>query len=1852
MAKNNDYSTLAWVKHEIDETLGHARQALEEYVENPDDVAQLRFCTTYLHQVAGTLQMVELYGASLIAEEMEKLGNGLLNNEVPQKQDAYELLMRSILQLPDYLEKILTGYKDDPLLVMPLLNDLRASRGEPLLSENALFRPDLSSANDIVVSKHKKVSNVSQVARKLRHVYQVGLLGWYRKQNPQTSLHKLTTVLTELEQICGQRETIRLWWVANGLVEALIDQGLESGVALNKLLGHVDREIKSLIDYGEQGMGDSKDLLKNLLYYIAQSTSSGGRVNAIKTTFSLEGALPSDEERQVARDSISGPNRELMETVGNAIREDMVEVKEVLDLYLRNPGENLSDLKEQADVLRKTADTLGMLGLGVPRRMVQDQVNVINQMVDGEAELSESNLMAIASALLFVESSLTELTDKRKVKPGAEETEAPVAEEVAAHTLPEIELKQIQESVLREVCKEMSIAKESIVSFIDSPWDHSLLVSVPHQFNQARGAIMVVGLKEPARLLQIINDYLVNEILGPKVQPEYEVLDVFADAIASVEYYLESLLEHRPNIDFLLNVAKESLAKLGYEEIAEPEVEVEPAPAISSEEDSLEMALSGEQVQQLEQGPAVVEETGEFEMLDLDMVGEQAAEDEHEFDAEAAGFFDVSGTELEQIDDSDNVEEFDLGDLGGDETAVQETTGFDQESSGIFDLNEIEPGAPAEVPVEAAAEEPTEVVELPVEEPATAEEPKTPALMDEIDEDIIDIFIEEAEEELAVLQEMLPQWVQDTDNHEVLSRMRRSFHTLKGSGRMVGALVIGELAWSIENMLNRVLEQTIPMAPEISQLVEEVVGVLPELIEHLKGEADAPGADLDEIGKRAFDLVDAGKEKTRPQYEAIEEEYEKIEPIADQAEQEPTQVIMTGELTAEAAATDVMDPVLYEIFSNESEGHLAVVDEFVKTGKEQPGDKLVSEDLVRALHTLHGSARMARVDHIAELAGALEKYTKAVMGNESPLPPEGFVVLVQGSEEIRTMLGQINEPGAEPKDQIELMGRIRTLLSVELAREEERLRDQQLAAQAEAEQQPEVAEVKYDDEIVEVFLEEGAEILASTESALNGWLEAPDDQQYVDQLQRDLHTLKGGSRMAKIQPIAELSHATETLLTDIVEGERENSPEVMTLLQRTLDRLFQMLEDAQNRQPIAAANELVALLDNAHKGAEIELAEEQPTEAAPTEEVAEAEPQKKKKALADLMEHQAQVIPLAKRVEQVEEAPKPSAAQTSGEMIKLPAVVLDDLVNNAGEASIYRARLEQQMGEFKFNLTELEQTVTRLRGQLRNMEIETEAQVLSRYEREGHYDAEFDPLEMDQYSRMQELARALVETTSDVSSIQALLENLVRESETLLVQQARVNTDLQEGLMRTRMVSFKGLVPRMKRIVRQTADELGKKAELFVIGEHGEMDRSLLERVTAPLEHMLRNALSHGIESPEERSKLDKPEMGNITLTIQREGSDVLVTVADDGKGLDLAALRLKAEERGLLETGSHITDHDLMQFILESGFSTAQDITSISGRGVGMDVVNSQVKQLGGSLEISSKEGSGTTFVMRLPFTLAVNHALLVDVGEENYAIPLSSIEGIVRMTRDDLVDYLIKPDSVFEYAGENYSVMSMNDLLSSGHNPEGESQTGRLYPVLLVRTGDHRTAVQVDGLRGSREVVVKSVGPQLSTVRGISGATILGDGSVVLILDMGALVRAGSVLRTLHIEQAAKPEEFSGIRTVMVVDDSITVRKVTSRLLERNGFEVITAKDGVDAIAVLQEHIPDVMLLDIEMPRMDGFELATHMRNEDRLKNIPIIMITSRTGEKHRERADVIGIDYYMGKPYQEADLLENIEQLVESR
>lgn len=1956
-----DHRALAWVKKELDETLLHARQALESYVEAPNDPAPLQSCADLLHQVVGALHVLEFDGAALLAEEMERLAKGLLEGSVRQRDDAYEVLMRAILQLPDYLEKLQSGQKDQPIVLLPLLNEIRAALGEKLFSELLLFTPDLSAISADEQSPPRAFSgtdnDIRQEARKLRHRYQVGLLGWYRGQDPAANLKVLADVVAQLEAASSQQPVMRLWWIAGALIEALADGGLDVTVPVKQLLGQLDRQIKRVIDEGEEGLVADPPiaLIKNLLYYIAQARSCGERVRAVKAAFRLDEVLPDEDELARARESLSGPNAALLQNVAAVIKEDLARVKEALDIYVRAEHRQPATLGALGDVLQQVTDTLRMLGLEPARKLAQENASLIANIASGEVEPTESRLFDIARAMLVIESSLDDMIlDDRSARqaeeepsPGAESDDGEAAEAPAA-SLSESEFRQVVTITLREAAAALGTVKDAILTFIKAPDDYSVLTQVSQPCHEILGSLRMLSLDRAAALLESVRRYIEHELVERRVVPTQEQLDRLADAITSIDWYLELTAEQGEGWEAILDKAEQSVAALGYPigqpesaavgdseespetiaaEMYEAASEVEPSfqvAELSTDDFATELALEPLPETTSTELSAPVDEPAEPMSIELIQGEPEAAEEpggtalESTPEPVSEGWSDSAAEEIV----GETIELASLEPGGADADAAVESAGITSEieigdvaeisatsaeqSAVAEGLEEVSPepvpsvsGQTAEIPAPpdeptvdfSAAGEPTmpePAATVETEPDVAAAGPATSAdtprlaiepLSADLDADILEVFIEEAEEELAVINEQLPRWQANTEDRDALIRIRRSFHTLKGSGRLVGARLVGEFAWAFENMLNRVIDGTVALVPLHFQLLQQAVTVLPVLIAQLKG-GPAPDLDVQRLMDQAQSLAQPGV--SAPSAAAIE--------VPAQA----AAVTDVGQATALAeSAAPVMDPMLYEIYSKEAFGHLEEIERFVDLCMNGKDGCEITDGLIRSLHTLHGSSHMAGITSVAEVAAVLEKYVKAHRAADAPLSMDGCMALTDGVTFIRAVLALLNVPGAVLPDNSALVARLSELtqqpMAAPQAESPETLPEEQAAApvtqvlreardEDRAEPQGDVSEVlesrqevpaqhaqfgeeEPEPELLEIFLEEGGEIIESSEIDLQRWIQNQDNSALVVGLQRELHTLKGGARMVGIGAIADLSHALESLLTAVVDGHVVVSKRLFDVLQRSIDRLSGMLDLARERAPIEPANDLIAELASMRSDQMAEAAEGQgkdPQQLAAAAELVQLKeaPAPQEGTLAG--EPEVETAPATDRMEpteEVEDAGLPQEERRHGsrmlhEMVRVRADILDNLVNYAGEVSIYRSRLEQQIGSLRFNLAELEQTVERLRDQLRRLELETEAQILARHERDTGWQREdFDPLELDQYSQLHQLSRALSESVSDLSSIQGLLDNTTREAATLLLQQARVNTELQEGLMRTRMVPFSGVAGRLRRIVRQSCQELGKQAELHLTGTESELDRTVLDRILAPLEHMLRNAVSHGIEAPADRVAAGKPEMGRITVALSRDGAEVVIQISDDGAGLNLQAIRRKAIVRGLLHENAVVDDQDLVRFILEAGFSTAETVTQIAGRGVGMDVVNNEIKQLGGSLEIHTQPGRGTRFTIRLPFTLAISQALLVQANEEIYAVPLTSVEGIVRLTHEELEQFYAEDAPLYRYAGQEYQVRHLGSMLHIGtrHLPG----PGRKLPALLVRTGEHRSALVVEGLHGSREIVVKPVGPQLSTVRGISGATILGDGRVVLILDLATLVRLDAAMPMAVVEEVQPVPVGSRASdiTVMVVDDSITVRKVTARLLERHDMKVLTARDGVDALTVLQEHRPDVVLLDIEMPRMDGYELATRIRNDERLRDLPIIMITSRTGEKHRRRALEIGVNRYLGKPYQETELLEHIREVV---
>ncbi len=942
----------------------------------------------------------------------------------------------------------------------------------------------------------------------------------------------------------------------------------------------------------------------------------------------------------------------------------------------------------------------------------------------------------------------------------------------------------------------------------------------------------------------------------------------------------------------------------------------------------------------------------------------------------------------------------------------------------------------------------------------------------------------------------------------------------------------------------------------------------------------------------------------------------------------PEEEIVIGDLS--------LSPTLFDIFNNEAAGCIRTLEQALADLRRDPTHPQ-TEPFVRGSHTLAGIAATTGFKPLAELGHALEHWlelrcSKPVVfaGEEVNLIDDVLIAL----KTMATLIAARQMPHAE----VELVDRLvasldqaktmtapaavaEDLPEQEPVTEIEPLPEVDSEVQAVLRQQGEDDALRaiqddLDEQLLPIFLEEAQELMPQLSDALRQSRGNRGDKEAVKALQRVLHTLKGSARMAGAMRVGELTHQVESKVIEA--DEKGDFPEsLLDELEHANDRVLLMLERMQRGEP--------------------SLPDVKPEE----------------NAAAELGE-----IPAAEAVK-VGVAPAAAVATDAGQkaVLRVPANVVDRLVNEAGEVSIARSRIEGEMLAFKQSLLDLTENVIRLRGQLREIEIQAESQMQSRMEMAQEVHAEFDPLEFDRFTRFQELTRMMAESVNDVATVQQNLLKHLDETEAALLAQGRMTRELQQELLRVRMVPLDSIAERLYRVVRQTAKELGKKANLDIRGAKTEIDRGVLEKMTAPIEHLLRNAIAHGLEMPEERQDSGKLAIGEIKFEASQQANEIVLSIRDDGKGLNYAAIRNKGLQLGLLTENEAVSDERLAELIFTPGFSTAVSVNQIAGRGIGMDVVKSEVTNLGGRIEISSTPGNGTQFTIYLPLTLAVTQAVLVSAAGQTFALPSAMVEQVQEYKPAKLTE--IYTAGSVEWLGNVYPLFYLPRLLGD----EEHAAASKPYnSILLLRSGNSRVAIHVDELLGNREFVVKNIGPQLARVSGIAGATVMGSGQVLLILNpvhLAAVAQQqaeamatmpGTVVTTPPLPE--QELEQAGPPVIMVVDDSLTVRKITSRLLSREGYQVVTAKDGVDALQQLQELVPAVMLVDIEMPRMDGFELTKNVRGDSRLHAVPIIMITSRTAEKHRNYAMELGANIYLGKPYQEEELLQHIKTFVQQQ
>ncbi len=1999
-----DYDTgpLNWVRGDIDAALQAALGRIQAYSVDADLTNALRLAADDAHQVTGALRMVGLEGAATLAGSIESCLADINENRLQAGDEVLRALRNAMEGLQRWVKDLADGRGSGELALFPLYKRVRELQGAERVFEGELFFPDLrtrvkgKSANEGLTQEA-----LAAEVKTARALFQRGLLAFLRNVEAEQGLQRMREALTAIERVAPSQASQTFWWACAGFVDSLIARGVEADFHVKQLLARVDLQMRRLIEGSPQV---AERLLRDALFFVAKSQTLDGRAAEIRSAYGLDRYLP-------GRGMLDPEALARMRPVLDALQAGLKGARDSWHAYVEGSADQLEQFQVQLARMHPQAQMLESSGL-MP---LLDELGAAAIVAAGrEGDAREQVNLEVASTLLFMQNAV----DHEDVLHGdfaarAEAQQARLRALIEGREMPAnvVELASQREAerdmlvhMAQEVGQNLRQMEEALDAFFRDANEREALANLPALAQQAQGALTMLELPDAASLLGAAAATV--QAFSSEGYPDEATQQRLANAFSSLGLFIESYCAGRADAGKVLHQALIEFGVIEAPSLDESEFDdtVEsglPARKAGVQEGYLEWRDQPDAAAKKKFLDALTELGRDAELIDDADLKQQtraaleasrdAVEAPLELDAEIAALTGLAVPEraaaeippttmeaAEPLSGEDAVSAFferALETANPDEASETHVAGADAPSPEMA----IEWAEPVSAPAADIAEPVTDTATAGLPGHEQAGDALLVAIPDGVEPELLDIFLEEAKEVLATMAEAADACQNNPDDEDSLTVIRRAFHTLKGSGRMVGLTDLGETAWRLEQLMNGWLAEKKPSSSDLLRLIGRARGVFKDWVDALQAnqpallpvsgllaavDSVAQGQPLDaapasaapEVGHvvaapvdietvaafeaavepeansqslpeieiefepvaaqdgaiALFDLdggVDAGDgiaefavettgladfEAALAQADAAQAEAVAAPPevpaldvgaiieyaVAPVAVEAADVVVPegVGPLAAEAPAeTVVPDEIcigsvslstsLYEIFMAEAHQRLAVLQEEAERLAEAANGP-VSEHARRAVHTLGGIAGTAGIAVLSELSHALEQYWNRFV--HAPMPPahlslvqdtvarlhEMIAVIETGhlpeaASDLIATLGELEDEQAPPApecppvladavpqdivvpaDETPAEPSLEATLVEAVASGEREAIAHDVPAPGPLDVSALVSEFKpaapapvferravsdeIDQQLLPIFLEEAESLVPDTSAQLRAWKAAPSQLAARAALRRNLHTIKGSARMVGAMRLGELTHVMESRVIAVIEGQLTASAEVFDTLESQFDRLADAVERLKHGD-LAPVDEDVA----APLAEPVEPVLGQ-TEAAPAVAAAIAEPA----------------------------APGQAVTRESNALtLRVRADWIDRMVNQAGEVAIARSRIESEVFAFKRHVNELSEALVRLRGHIREVEIQAESQMQATFQTQGVAE-QFDPLEFDRFTRFQEVTRFLAESVNDISTVQHILLARLGEADAALIQQTRLNRELQQDLLRVRMVPLNSVAERLYRTVRQTARDVDKRAQLDIQGGELEIDRSVLEKVTAPLEHLLRNALAHGIESPEARRAAGKAEFGEIVLSARQSGNEMMLTVKDDGAGLNYARIREKAEANGLLLPGVEPTETLLAQMIFAAGFSTAETVSQVAGRGVGMDVVKSEISALGGRIDIASTPGAGTSFNIYLPLTLAMTQAVMLQAAKHDYALPAPLVQQVLELRPEEL-DKAMAAGEV-SWRGMRYPFSYLPHLLG---DTEAVHEVQRYNPVVLLQSGSSHAAVLVDLIEGTREIVVKNIGPQMARITGVAGATVRGDGRVILILNPVPLALRWASMPRTAVERTA-PAESAEVSAalqppmVLVVDDSLTVRKITTRLLTREGFRVDSAKDGVDALEKMHDLIPDLVLLDVEMPRMDGFELARVMRGDARLKSVPIIMITSRTADKHRNHALELGVNVYLGKPYQEQQLLDNIAEQLE--
>ena len=1962
-----DYDTgpLNWVRGDIDAALQAALGRIQAYSVDADLTNAMRLAHDDAHQATGALRMVGLEGAATLASALESCLGDINENRLQSSDEVLRALRNAIEGLQRWVKDLADGRGSGELALFPLYKRLRELQGVERVFEGELFFPDLrtrvqaKAANDSLTQEA-----LAAEVKTARGQFQRGLLAFLRNTEADKGLKDMRDALAVIEGIAPSQATRTFWWACVGFIDSLIAHGVEADFHVKQLLARVDLQMRRLIEGSPQV---AERLLRDALFFVAKSQALNGRAAEVRQTLGLDRYLP-------GRGLLDPEALARMHPVLDAMRSGLKSAQDHWHTYVEGNAGQLEVFQTELGHMQPQAQLLLDSGLTALLNVLHSAAGATTHQ---QGEAREQMNLEVAATLLFMQNAIDQedvLHNDFSARAASQQARLQAlieGREMPASVMEDTNQREAERNMLMhmalEVGQNLKQMEEALDHFFRNAEEREGLKLLPDLSQQAQGALTMLEVPEAASLLAAATAEAMP--YATEGHPDSPAQQRLADAFSSLGLFIESYCAGRADA---VRILRPVLIDFGV--IA----------ADSGDnglfDDTVEAGLPARKsdVQTAYLGWRDFPEDATKKKF-LDLLTELGRDAELIADSDLIQLTGAIKLDSTPVAEATPALDADIVRLTGlalpPRPAPELVSQVDTPLESATHVQETAPQVGAQVeyahpvkPVEADVA-PTESATVPALSEA-APELLLAAIPADADPELLEIFLEEAVEVLETMDSACAVCESAPDDQESLTVIRRAFHTLKGSGRMVGLVDLGETAWRHEQLMNTWLAEHKPANADLLNLLasartlfqtwvstlraqQTIALPVPALLANIDRVAqgqplaampaepvaleaspvvtpsEAPAAVMQEDDEALIESVwldqeiDSPASPAAPVFETFAEsgsEWQLAESVSDISIPDPIElestlsfdaVIDTPPLEAtgeaqdellagpdmaetvtgpadapvlevgaliEYAAAPVADSLeeteslapeeicigtvclsvgLHEIFMTEAHQRLAVLQEEIERHTDAPGST-VSEQAVRSIHTLAGIAGTAGIAPLSELSHALEVYWNRF--SHHPLPAAQLTLvsdtvarlhamlvtiverqLPETANDLVAALGELGDevappvatPVIESASEIQLEAPVAEMVTMPDLLPEMPVAAPDLSADMStliAEARPaapapvfdrrDVAD-EIDQQLLPIFLEEAETLVPDTSAQLRAWKEAPDNTAARDALSRHLHTIKGSARMVGAMRLGELTHVMESRVIAVAEGHLAGSREVFDTLEAQLDRLAGAVE--RLKQGDLTPEPQAVNTDDPVEAVQANIVEPIPAPIGPVPATSTA--QGDTTAAGQAVSREANALTLRVRADWV-----------------------DRMVNQAGEMAIARSRIESEVFAFKRHVGELSDALHRLRGHIREVEIQAESQMQATFQTQGATE-QFDPLEFDRFTRFQEVTRFLAESVNDISTVQHILLARLGEADAALIQQTRLNRELQQNLLRVRMVPMYSVAERLYRTVRQTARDVDKRAQLDIQGGDLEIDRSVLEKVTAPLEHLLRNALAHGIETPEVRAAAGKPEFGEIVLSARQSGNEMLLTVKDDGAGLNFARIREKAEAQGLLLAGVEPTESLLAQMIFAAGFSTADAVSQVAGRGVGMDVVKSEISALGGRIDIHSVAGQGTTFSIYLPLTLAMTQAVMIQAGKHDYALPAPLVQQVLELKPHELEQAMLSGE--LSWRGTSYPFSYLPHLLGDA---EAVHEIQRYNPVVLLKSGSSQAAILVDLIEGTREIVVKNIGPQMARITGVAGATVRGDGRVILILNPVPLALRWASQPRSAVERSAPAEsvEVSAALQapmVLVVDDSLTVRKITTRLLTREGFRVDSAKDGVDALERMNDLIPDVVLLDVEMPRMDGFELARLMRADARLKTVPIIMITSRTADKHRNHAMEIGVNVYLGKPYQEQQLLDNIaEQL----